>query len=125
MKKLLLLVISTALLQACAHTTDNNILTGDWVISSSVGGVTPIMVNCSLIQAGTELSGTCTPVMENAEAAVLTGSVDGSKASWGYSVVFNGNPGTVDFFADAYSSTEISGTLSLSGTEAPFTAVKQ
>ena len=100
-------------------------ISGTWEIDSSVGGAIDITVHCTIVQAGTELTGDCTPVMENPEAAALIGTNNGSSASWGYSVVFNGNPGTVDFVADAISATEMSGALSLSGTPAPFTAVKQ
>lgn len=100
-------------------------LSGDWEIKSSVGGQTPITVNCTLIQNGNMLGGSCTPVMANPEPSELTGKLADGGASWGYGVVFNGNPGRVDFVADKVSASEISGTLSLSGTEAPFVALKQ
>lgn len=100
-------------------------LSGNWQIQSSVGGEIPITVNCTLIQEGADLSGTCTPVMENPQPSELAGTVEGNTASWGYDVVFNGNPGRVDFMADELSGTTMKGTLSLSGTEAPFEAVKE
>jgi hypothetical protein len=98
---------------------------GDWEIHSSVGGATPITVNCTLQQQDNILTGTCTPVMENPQPSELTGSITGDTAVWGYDVIFNGNAGRVDFMADTVTATEISGTLSLSGTAAPFTAVKK
>ena len=100
-------------------------LSGEWVINSSVGGATPITVYCSLQQTGSELSGTCTPEMENAEASDLEGEVTAGSAAWGYDVFFNGNPGRVDFMASEVSATELSGTLSLSGIEAVFTASRE
>jgi len=100
-------------------------LTGDWVIQSSVGGQIPITVNCALIQKESAISGTCTPVMDNPEASEVNGSIEGDFAGWGYDVVFNGNPGRVDFVADTVSSDLLSGTLSLSGTEAPFEAIRK
>ena len=115
-------IVLSFTLSGCA--LSNVDLTGDWVIQSSVGGEIPITVYCSLIQTGQALSGTCTPEMENAESSELTGSVDGNSASWGYDVVFNGNPGTVRFDADTFSNSAMSGILNLSGTEAEFTALR-
>lgn len=100
-------------------------INGDWAIDSSVGGTTPVKVNCTLVQAGADLSGTCTPVMENPEPAKLTGKLEGTTAKWGYDVVFRGNPGKVTFTADSVANDKITGTLSLSGREAPFTALRK
>lgn len=100
-------------------------LVGDWEIHSSVGGTVPIIVNCALEQQGDKLSGTCTPVMENPEPATLTGKVTGNAANWDYGVVFNGNAGTVGFQADVITQDGMLGTLNLSGTTAPFVALKR
>ena len=97
-------------------------ISGFWVISSSVGGQTPITVYCTLIQQEEQLSGSCTPEMPEPEASELSGSVTGTSAEWGYDVVFNGNPGRVDFSADSLAPDALAGSLSLSGTVAPFTA---
>lgn len=99
-------------------------LSGDWKIDSSVGGTTPIVVNCTLVQSGDKLTGHCTPVMANAEPAELTGTATAGSAVWAYDVVFNGNPGHIEFEADAVSDDAMSGTLMLSGTPAPFTAAR-
>lgn len=112
------------LLLSCPIVAGEVDISGDWIIDSSVGGRTPIKVYCTLEQEDDRLSGECTPEMENAEAAKLAGKINGDTAEWGYDVVFNGNPGRVDFMADFISSDKISGTLSLSGTEAPFTATR-
>lgn len=95
---------------------------GDWIIASSVGGRTPITVYCSLEQEGAVLGGSCTPQMAEPEASVVHGSVGLGLALWGYDVVFNGNPGRVDFRATLLGPERLEGTLSLSGTVAPFTA---
>jgi hypothetical protein len=100
-------------------------IAGDWVIASSVGGATPITVYCTLEQNGSLLSGSCTPEMENAEPSALNGSVAQHEATWGYGVVFNGAAGTVDFRATTLQPDLLEGTLSLSGTEAPFTAQRK
>lgn len=100
-------------------------ISGAWLIHSSVGGGTPITVHCTLVQERSTLSGSCTPEMENPQASELKGSLTTSTARWGYDVVFNGNPGRVDFIATALGDGALAGTLSLSGTQAPFTAEKE
>lgn len=119
--KIFLSIIATSLGPSVAFAAD---ISGDWKIESNVGA-TPIEVNCTLVQSANVLSGTCTPVMENAEPAELVGSVNESSAKWDYDVVFNGNPGHVGFVADILSDRVMSGTLLLSGNPSPFTATKQ
>lgn len=125
MKTTLNLLLTAVALSACAVQPALPDISGDWVIASSVGGGTPVTVYCTLIQQGRELAGTCTPEMANPETSTLAGSMTAITAVWGYDVVFNGNPGRVDFMADSLSSTGIRGTLSLSGTEAPFVATRR
>jgi hypothetical protein len=120
-----LILIASGLCYLQAQAAEPADISGDWEIHSSVGGATPITVNCTLVQDGTALGGTCTPVMENAQPSELDGETSGSTAVWGYDVVFNGNPGRVDFTADSVSDQKLAGTLSLSGTEAPFEAVRK
>jgi len=112
--------LAMALMAGTAHAADLN---GDWKIEARLGE-TPIVVNCTLIHLGARLTGTCTPVMENAESSELTGSVGESMASWEYDVVFNGNPGHVAFAAEVESDSKMAGTLDLSGTLVEFVAVK-
>lgn len=100
-------------------------VSGDWIISSSVGGKTPITVYCSLVQHDTALSGNCTPKMDNGQPSELKGAINGTAGDWGYDVVFKGKQNHVDFKADQLSNTAISGMLSLAGTPAPFTAVRK
>ena len=121
-----LLLVSCCFVQA-AFAADDVIpdISGEWVVNSSVGGETPITVHCTLEQNEFDLTGTCTPEMENAETSALTGSVTSTSASWGYDVVFNSEPGRVDFLATSLMANRLSGTLSLSGTEAPFTAERR
>jgi hypothetical protein len=97
-------------------------IAGDWVITSSVGGAIPITVYCTLEQDAAMLGGSCTPEMANAEASTLSGSIGLKLAVWGYDVVFNGNPGRIDFRATTLATDRLEGTLSLSGTVAPFSA---
>jgi len=117
-------LVCVLFIAGCAR-VDTVDLSGNWTISSSVGGQIAITVYCSLSQQGQSLSGTCTPEMENPQSSTLTGTTDGATASWGYAVVFNGNPGTVEFQATSLDRSIMAGTLILSGTPSPFTAVKQ
>src|SRR5690606_12356162 len=88
-------------------------IAGDWVIASSVGGGTPVTVYCTLEQDAAVLGGSCTPEMANAEASALRGSVGLKLAVWGYDVVFNGNPGRVDFRATTLAADQLEDSLSL------------
>jgi ketosteroid isomerase-like protein len=100
-------------------------ISGDWIIASSVGADGPkITVYCTLVQDGAALSGSCTPEMVNAQPSDLGGTLNYVSAAWGYDVVFNGNPGRIDFRATSLAAERLEGILSLSGTEAPFTATK-
>lgn len=125
-KKILMATAIIPLLSGSVQAAEDTInLSGNWEIHSSVGGATPITVNCVLEQQGNELTGTCTPVMENPEAAILTGEVNGSTANWQYGVFFNGSAGTVEFQAEVITQNGMLGTLILSDTPAPFSALKR
>ncbi len=101
-------------------------IAGNWLIHSQVGADGPmIQVHCTLVQNRSALTGTCTPEMANPEASALKGSLTTSTARWGYDVVFNGNPGRVDFIATSLAADALSGTLSLSGMQAAFTAERE
>ncbi len=99
-------------------------LSGAWTISSSVG-TTPITVDCTLVQKGLALSGSCAPA--GGTPTAFTGMVTGTHASWGYDVTFRGQPSHVGFEADIASDTAMSGMLKLglAGKPSPFTAVKK
>jgi hypothetical protein len=96
---------------------------GTWKIDSSAGGA-PVVVQCTLAQAGNSLSGSCRPQVDGIPPSDLVGEVDGSRAKWGYDVVFNGNPGRVDYEGGIGADGTLTGTMFLSGNPTPFTAVK-
>ncbi|HEY5567652.1 MAG TPA: hypothetical protein VIM81_10455 [Gammaproteobacteria bacterium] len=98
-------------------------LSGTWKIDSSVGGA-PVVVQCTLAQAGNALSGSCRPQVDGIPPSDLIGVVDGARAKWGYDVVFNGNPGRVDYEAEIGADGTLTGTMFLSGNPTPFTAAK-
>jgi hypothetical protein len=95
---------------------------GHWNISSKVGE-NPVSIECTIVQKGDALTGTCKPAQFDASA--IMGTVAGSSAKWGYDVVFNGNQNHVEYDATLGADGTLSGTLHLGPTPTPFTAVKQ
>lgn len=116
MKRILL--IAAVLAPAAASALN---LSGEWKIDSTAG-TTPIIIDCVLRQTGNALAGNCAPRSEGSTPVALTGSVDGTRASWGYSVVFRGNPGTMAFDASLATQGFMQGTLKLDGKPTPFRA---
>jgi len=98
-------------------------LSGEWQFNSKAGAV-PIIVDCELRQSGEVLNGECEPRSADSVAVPFSGSVNGPKAHWSYSVTFRGNPGTVEFDAVAKSATQLAGTLKLNGKPSPFAGSK-
>ena len=121
MKPALLLAAALVLAPGLALAQD---LSGAWTISSSVG-TTPITVNCTLVQMGEALSGSCAPATGTAGPTALTGTVTGPHASWGYDVTFRGQPAHVGYEADVTADGAMTGVLKLSGKPSPFTAKRQ
>lgn len=94
---------------------------GTWNITSKVGD-NPVSIQCTLVQRRDALTGTCKPAQFDPSAA--TGTVTGSKATWGYDVVFNGNQNHVTYEATLGQDGTLTGTLHLGPTPTPFTAVR-
>jgi len=95
---------------------------GTWNISSKVGD-NPISILCTLVQRGAALTGTCKPAQF--DASPVTGTSSGTRATWAYDVVFNGNPSHVEYEATLGADGTLSGTLHLGAMTTPFTAVRQ
>jgi hypothetical protein len=95
---------------------------GTWNISSKVGE-NPVSIECTLVQSGSTLAGTCKP--SQFDPSATTGTVTGSSAKWGYDVVFNGNRNHVEYEATLDPDGTLSGTLHLGPTPTPFTATRQ
>ena len=95
---------------------------GTWNISSKVGD-NPVSIQCTLVQRDNALTGTCKPAQF--DPSETTGTVNGTKATWGYDVVFNGNKNHVEYEATLAADGTLAGTLHLGPTPTPFTAVKQ
>jgi hypothetical protein len=95
---------------------------GTWNITSKVGD-NPVSIQCILVQRADALTGTCKPAQF--EPSATTGTVSGTKATWGYDVVFNGNKNHVEYEATLGADGKLSGTLHLGPMPTPFTAVRQ
>ncbi len=107
------------LLTAAAFAAD---FSGTWNISSKVGD-NPVSIQCTLVQRDNVLTGTCKPAQF--EPSATTGTVNGTKATWGYDVVFNGNTNHVEYEATLAADGTLTGTLHLGPTPTPFTAARQ
>jgi hypothetical protein len=95
---------------------------GTWNISSKVGA-NPVSIQCTIVQKGDALSGTCKPAQF--DPSEIMGTVSGSNATWGYDVVFNGNQNHVAYDATLAADGTLTGTLHLGPMPTPFTATKQ
>jgi hypothetical protein len=112
------LAIGLLLATAAAVAPD---FSGTWNISSKVGD-NPVSIQCTLVQRDHALTGTCKPAQF--EPSPATGTVSGTKATWGYDVVFNGNKNHVEYEATLGADGTLSGTLHLGPTPTPFTAAR-
>ncbi len=95
---------------------------GDWNISATIGG-NPTAIQCTLVQKGDALSGTCKP--GQFDPSPIVGAVAGASAKWGYDVVFNGKQNHVEYEGALGADGKLSGTLHLGPTTVPFTAAKK
>jgi len=114
-----LLALGSLLVAPAAFAAD---FSGTWNISSKVGE-NPVSIQCTLVQRDNALTGTCKPAQFDPSAT--TGTVSGTKATWGYDVVFNGNKNHVEYEATLAADGTLSGTLHLGPMPTPFTAVRQ
>jgi len=112
-------VIGAFLIAGAALAAD---FSGDWNISATIGG-NPSAIQCTIVQKGDALSGTCKPAQFDRIA--IKGTVTGSTAKWGYDVVFNGNQNRVEYEAAIGKDGGLTGTLHLGPMPVPFTAAKQ
>ena len=106
-----------------AHGAQATDLSGDWQFNSKVGQA-PVIVDCRIQQTGATLSGNCELRAPDSTPAPLTGSVSGSKAQWGYSIVSRGKADTAQFDAEVKSATQLTGTLKLEGNPSALTGGK-
>ena len=115
------LVAVIALVPSAAWAAD---FSGTWRIDNLFNGASAI-ITCTLVQAGSALTGTCKPEIPGIAPSELKGTVDGSSAKWGYDVVFNGNPARVDYVAELGTDGTLKGNVLRNGSPSPITAKKQ
>jgi hypothetical protein len=119
--KLRHLIATVALVPGLALAAD---ISGTWKFENTFNGNVSV-VNCTLVQAGTALTGSCRPDIEGMEASKLTGTITGSDAKWGYDLVFNGQPARVDFEMKPAGDGSLSGNLLRNGSGSPIKGVRK
>ena len=115
--KLVQFIVIVALAQGASVAAN---FSGTWKIENIFNGSSSI-INCTIVQKGNKLSGSCKPQVEGIAATDLTGTVEGSTAKWGYDVVFNGKPSRVDYVADLGADGTFKGSLLRNGSPSPIT----
>ena len=88
MKLPLLLALSALVLAASAHAAD---VSGLWIVSTTLAQ-TPVTLDCSILQIGSDLSGWCEPESADAVPAALTGTVSQNSANWSYDLTVQNQP---------------------------------
>jgi hypothetical protein len=114
-------VAAVAFLPTLASAAD---FSGKWKLDNTFNGKVSV-VNCTVVQKADTLTGSCKPDIAGMEASNLTGTVTGSKAKWGYDLVFNGKPSRVDFEVTLAADGSVSGNLLRNGSGSPITGVRQ
>ena len=117
----ILILLVLALAPAAAHATD---VSGLWELSTSINK-TPVVIHCSLLQVGVDLSGWCKPESAGIDPSAFTGRLDGDTATWGYDVTFRGSRNHVAYSATLTSPLALTGTLTGTGAPAAFTAARK
>jgi len=110
-----------ALMPAMASAAD---ISGNWKLENTFNGNVSV-INCTLVQKGETLTGSCKPDVAGMEASPLTGRIKGSDAKWGYDLVFNGRPARVDFEVRLAPDGTLSGNLLRNGSGSPIKGIRR
>jgi len=113
-------IAAAALAPALASAAD---FSGTWRLDNTFNGRVAV-IYCTLMQSGNALSGSCKPDVAGMEASKLAGMVEGSKAKWGYELVFNGKPARVDYEVTLAADGSLAGNLLRNGSGSPITGVR-
>lgn len=119
--KLACLAAAAALAPAIASAAD---FAGNWKLDNTFNGAVTA-IHCTLVQKDNKLTGNCKPDVPGMAASNLAGTVDGSKARWGYDLVFNGNPARVDFEVTLATDGTVTGNLLRNGSGSPLKGARQ
>lgn len=99
-------------------------VSGTWLVNVAIGGQAPVDLTCAMKEADKKLTGSCQGAQFPQLA--ITGTTDGAKATWSYSVNYQGQDMTIVYNATVESATAMKGTVSVMGQESgQFTAKKQ
>jgi len=120
-RRFFILLLPFLALAPAAHATD---VSGLWDVSTRINQ-TPVVIHCSVLQIGLQLSGWCKPETAGIDPSAFTGKLDGDTATWGYDVTFRGSRNHVAYSATLTSSTAMTGTLTGTGAPAAFTAARK
>ncbi len=102
------MLLAVALLTAMHTAAAADSLPGVWQITGEVSG-RPLNVTCTIKQAGTALSGSCTSVTDT--PAALTGEVKDGKVTFQYPTDYQGQVLTVVYSGTLTSPPQIKGTI--------------
>jgi hypothetical protein len=119
--KLMHYLVAVALVPAVASAAD---ISGTWKLENTFNGTVSV-INCTLVQKGEALSGSCKPDVPGMEAAELTGTIKGSEAKWGYDLVFNDKPARVDYEVKLAPDGTLAGNLLRNGGGSPIKGVRK
>ena len=120
MKRIGMMMVATLITAPAAAA----MFSGTWKLDNDFNGKVSA-IHCTLVQTGNTLSGSCKPDIEGMEASKLSGTVEGSKARWGYDLTFNGKPARVDFEVTLAADGSLSGNLLRNGSGSPITGKRQ
>jgi hypothetical protein len=100
-------------------------LSGAWKLVVTIADM-PVHISCDLKQSGADLSGTCGRTDEGGveKPAPVTGKVDGSTATWSYSITFGDMPMKLDYTGNVKSATAMDGKISMAGQDGTFIGAK-
>lgn len=119
--KLVHLFVVAAFVPALASAAD---FSGTWKLDNTFNGRISV-IQCTVVQSGDALSGSCKPDVNGMAASNLAGTVKGSTAKWGYDLEFNGKPARVDYEVTLAADGSLSGSLLRNGNASPITGVRQ
>jgi hypothetical protein len=97
-------------------------LTGQWSVHNSIAGNESDQT-CKFVETDNKITGTCRA--EDADKDVqVTGTVEGSKATWKYDMDYNGSPLTLTYTATLDDSGKVAGNVEVDpfGVTGDFTA---
>ena len=97
---------------------------GAWKLDNTFNGRVSA-IHCTVVQSGETLTGSCKPDGAGMEASRLTGKVTGSRAKWGYDLVFNGKPARVDYAVELAADGSLAGNLLRNDSASPIKGARQ